>query len=399
MTLHIWLRSVALLLAPAMLLASSPSTLREAADESHLLVGTAVRPSMFSEAAYSATLAREFNMVEPEDVMKWWVVRRNAGAFDFREGDEVVRFARTHRMKVRGHCLVWDHNNPEWLVQGHFTPAQLSGLLQEHITRVMKHYAGQVFAWDVVNEALDEKGHVKDSPWYNQPGIGLSGKGTGYIEQAFRWAREADPQALLFYNDNGGEGLNPKSDAIYAMVKDFKRHGVPIDGVGLQLHISQVDLDTAAIATNIKRLTALDIQVHITELDVSLPLEAAGGAENDNLLRQAEVYRAYKIQAALRFKPGDSPTNTRGSDRTRTARAAQPSRSTAPTSPNPPTTPCSKRFPISAIECTCGAGSIDPAAARRTAVLSPAPPLSGSNNLAALRATTGSKTRSHTFLQ
>ncbi len=116
-------------------------------------------------------------MVEPEDAMKWWTVRQNAGTFDFRKGDEVVRFAQAHGMKVRGHCLVWDHNNPEWLVQGHFTPAQLSHLLQEHISTVMKHYAGQVFAWDVVNEALDENGRFKDSPWYNQPGIGLSEQG------------------------------------------------------------------------------------------------------------------------------------------------------------------------------------------------------------------------------
>ena len=122
------------------------------------------------------TLAREFNMVEPEDVMKWWVVRRNSGVFDFAGGDEVVRFAQAHHMKVRGHCLVWDHNNPKWLTQGKFTPAQLSALLQEHITTVMNHYAGQVFAWDVVNEALDENGQVKDSPWYNQPGIGFSDK-------------------------------------------------------------------------------------------------------------------------------------------------------------------------------------------------------------------------------
>ena len=77
-------------------------------------------------------------------------------------------------MKVRGHCLVWDHDNPEWLTHGHFTPAQLSHLLQEHITTVMKHYAGQVFAWDVVNEALDENGQSRDSLWYNQPGIGLA---------------------------------------------------------------------------------------------------------------------------------------------------------------------------------------------------------------------------------
>ncbi|HET7890877.1 MAG TPA: endo-1,4-beta-xylanase [Candidatus Sulfotelmatobacter sp.] len=291
--------------------AGAPSLpLRQAADHAHLLIGTAVRPSMFAEAAYSATLAREFNMVEPEDVMKWWVVRRKAGAFDFRDGDEVVRFAQAHGMKVRGHCLVWDHNNPEWLAQGNFTPAQIAALLQEHIATVMKHYAGQVFAWDVVNEALDEKGRPKDSPWYNQPGIGMSDQGTAYIEQTFRWARAADPQALLFYNEAEGEGLNRKSDAIYAMVKDFKQRGVPIDGVGLQLHISRLDFDTAALAANIARLTALGVQVHITELDVSLPVDSTGSAQQDDLRRQAETYRGV-VRACLQ-SPGCTAIQTWG---------------------------------------------------------------------------------------
>jgi endo-1,4-beta-xylanase len=230
-------------------------------------------------------------MVEPEDAMKWWTVRQRADAFDFREGDEVVRFAQAHGMKVRGHCLVWDHNNPEWLAHSHFTPEQLSHLLEEHISTMMKHYVGQVFAWDVVNEALDENGRLRDSPWYNRPGIGLAGNGPAYIEQAFRWAHEADLKALLFYNDNGGEELNRKSDAIYAMVKDFKQRGVPIDGVGLQMHISQLDLNTASVAANIARLTALGLQVHITELDIELPLDPAGSVRSEDLRRQAEIYR------------------------------------------------------------------------------------------------------------
>jgi endo-1,4-beta-xylanase len=300
----------ALLLALTILLASAQQTLREAADSAHLLVSTAVRPSMFSEAAYSTTLAREFNMVEPEDAMKWWTVRREAGRFDFREGDEVVRFAQAHGMKVRGHCLVWDHDNPGWLTQGRFTPAEMSRLLQEHITTMMKHYAGQVFAWDVVNEAMDENGRFKSSPWYNQPGIGLADKGSAYIEQAFRWAREADPQALLFYNEAEGEGLNRKSDAIYAMVRDFKRRGVPIDGVGLQMHVSDSDLDTAPIAANIARLTALGVQVHITELDVSLPVDAGGVAGHDDLVRQAEAYRGV-VRACLQ-NPGCTAIQTWG---------------------------------------------------------------------------------------
>jgi endo-1,4-beta-xylanase len=269
-----------------------------------------VRPTLFSEAAYSATLGREYNLVEPEDALKWLTLRPEAAKFDFREGDEVVGFAQAHDMKVRGHCLVWDHNNPDWLVHGHFTPSQLSQLLQEHITAVMKHYAGQVLAWDVVNEGLDENGRVRDSPWFNQPGIGLADKGYAYIEQAFRWAHQADSKALLFYNEAEGEGLNRKSDAIYAMVKDFRSRGVPIDGVGLQMHIPQLEFDTTAVASNIARLTALGIQVHITELDVSLPLDANGAALKEDLQRQAEIYRGV-VRACLQ-SPGCTAIQTWG---------------------------------------------------------------------------------------
>lgn len=303
--LRLALISLLLSAAPA-----PPATLRQAADKAGILVGTAVRPSLFSEAAYAATLAREFNMVEPEDAMKWWVVRHDADTFDFRQADEIVAFAESHGMKVRGHCLVWDHNNPEWLAQGHFTAERMSLLLQQHIIRMMQHYAGKVFAWDVVNEALDENGQFKNSPWYNQPGIGLAGKGSAYVEQAFRWAHDAEPNTLLFYNDNGAEGLNRKSDAVYAMVKDFKARGVPINGVGLQMHISPLDFDTSQIAPNIKRLTVLGLQVHITELDVSLPVDSTGSFSNDDLRKQAEIYRGV-IRACLQI-PGCTAIQTWG---------------------------------------------------------------------------------------
>ena len=289
--------------------APSPS-LREEAEITGLLIGAAVRPLHLSEAAYASTLAREFNMVEAEDAMKWLALRPDAATYDFRQGDAVVRFAREHRMKVRGHCLVWDHNNPEWLTQNHFTSEQLSRLLREHITRVMLHYAGQVFAWDVINEAIDENGRVRDSLWYNQPGIGLSENGTAYIEQVFRWAREADPHALLFYNEAEGEGLNHKSDVIYAMVKDFKQRGVPIDGVGLQMHVPALSVDITALAANISRLAALGVQVQITELDVSIPVDSSGFSMPADLARQSEIYRG--IVHACLSNPGCTGIQTWG---------------------------------------------------------------------------------------
>ncbi|MGA8215974.1 MAG: endo-1,4-beta-xylanase [Candidatus Sulfotelmatobacter sp.] len=296
---HCWRSAI---LAAVMAAVWCAQSLRQEAENAGLLIGTAVRPSQLSETAYASTLAREFSMVEAEDAMKWRVLRPDRAAYKFRQGDEVVCFAQTHQMKVRGHCLVWGRDNPDWLTQGHFSTRQLSRLLSEHINRVMKHYSGEVFAWDVVNEALDENGDVRDSLWYNQPGIGLSGKGTAYIEQVFRWAHRADPQALLFYNEAEGEGLNRKSDAIYAMVKDFKRRGVPIDGVGLQMHIPGLDSNMPAIAadisSNIARLTALGVQVHITEMDVPVPVDSDGGPRAEDLTRQAEVYRSI-VRACL----------------------------------------------------------------------------------------------------
>ena len=268
-------------------------SLRQQADKSGILVGAAVNPSLFAEAPYASTLAREFNMVEPENVMKWGAIRPVQDKFNFGPGDKVVAFAQAHKMKVRGHCLLWSEYNPAWLSKGSFTPEQLSNLLQQHITTVMKHYSGKVFAWDVVNESFLANGKIEPSIWYDSPGIGLREKGTAYIEQAFRWARAADPDALLFYNDYDTEALNPKSDAVYAMVKDFKKRGVPIDGVGIQAHIFNLDMkEISSLAANLARLTALGVQVHFTEMDVAVPLTANGvPLDQADLARQADIYR------------------------------------------------------------------------------------------------------------
>jgi endo-1,4-beta-xylanase len=299
-----------LLLLPLLSVHLKGQSLRDKADALGISIGAAARPSLLSERLYSLTLAREFNMIEPEDAMKWWVIRPDRLTFDFTQADRLVEFAETHRMKVRGHTLVWGGSNPAWLTSEPFTTQQLSQLLEEHITKVVTRYRGKVFAWDVVNEAFDEGGALRPSLWYDRPGIGLAGKSTAYIEQVFRWAQAADRQALLFYNDNGGEAINPKSDALYAMVKDFKQRGVPIDGIGMQMHIFDLEADFASIEANIARFTALDVQVHITEMDVALPIDAAGVASPADLARQAEIYR--RIVAACLAHPGCTAIQTWG---------------------------------------------------------------------------------------
>jgi endo-1,4-beta-xylanase len=290
----------------------APVSLREAAQRAGILVGTAVRPEQLSEPAYATTLAREFDMLEPEDAMKWEVLHPARKTFDFSQADRVAAFAISHRMKVRGHTLVWHQQNPKWLSAGKYSPDQLAQILEEHIKTVVGHYKGKVFAWDVVNEAFDERdvGKFRSTIWYDQPGIGRAGKGSSYLEDCFRWARAADPDALLFYNDAEAEAINPKSDAIYGLVRDFRRRGVPIDGVGFQLHISNLRPDIVSISANIARFAALGVQVHITEMDVSLPVNASGDASLDDLQRQAEIYR--QIAAACLSHPGCTAIQTWG---------------------------------------------------------------------------------------
>jgi endo-1,4-beta-xylanase len=282
-------------------------SLRDAAGASGILIGAAVRPAQLSEPAYAATLAREFNMVEPEDALKWEVVHPAPEAFDFFQGDQVVDFAMRHGMKVRGHTLVWHRQNPKWLTEGRYTSAELAEILAKHIKTVVGHYRGKIFAWDVVNEVYDElhPGELRRTIWSDGPGFGFPSSDQSklkytYIERCFRWAHEADPQALLFYNDAEAEAVNPKSDAIFAMVRDFRQRGVPIDGVGMQMHIAHLHVDVASVSENIKRLTALGVQVHITEMDVALPVDALGDARAEDLRGQAEIYREI-VTACLAF--------------------------------------------------------------------------------------------------
>src|SRR5262249_40944013 len=152
--------------------------------------------------------------------MKFGPIHPARTTYNFGPADALVAFARTNKMAVRGHTLVWHSQNPGWLTGGGFTPTQLSDILQEHINAVVSHYAGQVYAWDVVNEAFNDNGTLRSTFWSDAPGIGLAG--TAYIEQTFRWAHAADPAALLFYNDYSAEQINTKSDAIYKMAQDFK---------------------------------------------------------------------------------------------------------------------------------------------------------------------------------
>lgn len=188
---------------------------RDLAAQRGIHFGAAVDPTHLTESGYAETLAREFNQVEPEGAMKFAPIHPGPTTYNFAPADSIVAFAQAHEMAVRGHTLVWYNQLPGWLTSAGYTPTQLSDIQQNHIQEVVGRYAGKVYAWDVVNEAFNSDGSLRTYLWYGPPGIGLTG--TGYIEQAIRWAHAADPNALLFYNDYSAETVNPKSDAIYKM--------------------------------------------------------------------------------------------------------------------------------------------------------------------------------------
>jgi len=254
---------------------SAPTTtLRELATPRGVLMGTAAdSPFLSSDATYASVLGTEYSQLQAENEMKFGLIHPQQGTYDFSGGDALVSFAQAHNMVVRGHTLVWYQEVPDWVTNGGFGATDLSSILLDHVNTVMGHYAGQVYAWDVVNEAFNDDGTMRDTIWYDQPGIGFAGQETKYIEQALQWAHAADPAAKLFYNDYSAETMNAKSDAIYAMAADFKNRGVPLDGIGFQTHVD-LTFDNpstlASFASNLQRFADLGLDVHITELDIRL---------------------------------------------------------------------------------------------------------------------------------
>lgn len=248
--------------------ADAATTLGSSAAAKGRYFGTAVAANHLGESAYASTLDTEFNMVTPENEMKWDAVESARGSFSFGSADQIVSHAQGRGMRVRGHTLVWYSQLPGWV--GGLGGDDLRTAMNNHITEVMDHYKGKIYAWDVVNEAFqdDGSGARRSSPFQDK-------LGGGYIEDAFRTARAADPGAKLCYNDYNTDGQNAKSNAVYAMVKDFKQRGVPIDCVGFQSHFNSNSPVPGDYQANLQRFADLGVDVQITELDI----EGSGSAQ------------------------------------------------------------------------------------------------------------------------
>ncbi|KKJ93605.1 endo-1,4-beta-xylanase [Micromonospora sp. HK10] len=253
----------AAMLAASVVVASSASagtTLGSAAAEQGRYFGTAVAANKLSDATYVGILNREFNMVTPENEMKWDATEPSQGQFSFSSADRIVNHARSNGMRMRGHALAWHQQQPGWAQS--LSGTALRQAMINHITQVATYYRGKIYAWDVVNEAYaDSGGGRRDS--------NLQRTGNDWIEVAFRTARAADPDAKLCYNDYNIDNWTwEKTQGVYNMVRDFKSRGVPIDCVGLQSHFNSGSPYPGNYRTTLQNFAALGVDVQITELDI-----------------------------------------------------------------------------------------------------------------------------------
>jgi len=234
----------------------------------HFPIGAAVGKSHL-ESMDTVILKKHFSSITAENDMKPSRTINDEGEFTFERGDHIVEFARRNNMKVRGHTLVWYNQTPDWFYRdnsgNYLEKDSLLSRLKWYVYTVVSHYSGKVYAWDVVNEGIawkQDEFYREDINWFKICG-------PEYIEKAFVFARQADPDVKLFYNDYNL--IDPaKAQKVYKMAKDFINRGIPIDGIGMQGHWTMEDVNAENLTRSIDLFASLGLEVQITELDLSI---------------------------------------------------------------------------------------------------------------------------------
>lgn len=235
---------------------------------SHFLVGAALNEAQFSEKdKMGAELTKKhFNTITPENVMKWEAIHPEPEKYNFEPADRFVEFGLKNNMFIVGHTLVWHAQTPKWVFEEtdgkELSKEKLLERMKNHIFAVVGRYKGKIKAWDVVNEALNEDGTLRKSPWMNIIG-------EEYLIKAFQFAHEADPDAELYYNDYSVEN-EPKRNGAVALIKKLQAAGVKVHGIGMQGHYKMDWPTVGQIDSSIKAFEALGVKVMITELDIDI---------------------------------------------------------------------------------------------------------------------------------
>ena len=248
------------------------------------LADTGTSDPFGTDDAYRTLLATQFSSLTPENALKWASVHPERDRYDFAAADAVVDFAEQHGQAVRGHNLLWYQSNPAWLLGGTFTDDELRAILHDHVTTVVGHFKGRISAWDVANEIFDEDGTLRpEIPFVDRLGIEA-------VADAFRWAHDADPAAVLYLNDFDVESSAPKRQAYLDLVGQLQAQGVPVDGFGVQGHLSLDSPFPTDLEATLEGFANLGLDVAITELDVRIPLHGSPPSDAQ-LALQADYYR------------------------------------------------------------------------------------------------------------
>ncbi|ORY54955.1 glycoside hydrolase superfamily [Pseudomassariella vexata] len=247
-------------------------------------LGSALDNSELTDTAYTAILSdvSEVGQITPGNTQKWQYIEPSQGTFDFTKGDVIVDFAETNSQVMRCHTLVWYSQLPSWVSSTTWTAAEMTSIINVHIANEVGHYKGQCYAWDVVNEALDDSAAFRDNVFYEV-------LGEEYITLAFKAAAEADPDAKLYYNDYNIESTGAKQEATVSIIKNITAAGARVDGVGMQGHFivdSMPSVESIQAAMQ-SYMDAGVTEVAFTELDVKF---SSVPASADGLEDQAAAY-------------------------------------------------------------------------------------------------------------
>lgn len=266
--------------------------LKELAARHQIELGNFAISTYLDEPRYSNILSSQFDLALIDNTPNWYFtdggLRPNPSAYNFATMDKVVAYAQAHDMNIQAHHLLWGEEKwlPDWLKGGQYTSDQLLKIIDDHIATVAGRYAGRIQEWTVVNEAFTRQQHLYGlHDWWADN----TGGGTGYIDRAFIDARQADPQAKLILNDFGNEHFNPVSNAMYDYIKAAKARGVPIDGIGMQMHIDGTHPPLKdEVIQNMRRFGQLGVHVYVTEFDVNMSNVPASNETRDAI--EANIY-------------------------------------------------------------------------------------------------------------
>lgn len=246
-------------------------------------VGVAINPDELTpNSDYKRIATQHFNSVTPENIFKPSYLHPGPGQYEWTRADQLVAFCQAYNQQLHGHTLIWHQQLPGWMTGFSGSQADWEAMFRDHIQTICRHFRGQVGSWDVVNEAFEADGTLRSTIWSQH-------LGSSYLEKAFRYAHDADPDALLFYNDYDLESNPVKRRAVLAWLQTMRQRGVPVHGLGLQVHISLVSPENTQLAEALRETQKTGLQLHLSEIDVAInPLGQAITPTPALLQRQAD---------------------------------------------------------------------------------------------------------------